>query len=93
MKAIWNDTIIAESKDIVLMEGNHYFPMDSLKKEYIEDSQTTSICPWKGEANYYSLKVNNKENKDAVWFYPTPKPAAKELTNRIAFWNGVQVTD
>ena len=93
MKAIWNNTIIAESNNTVMVEGNHYFPMESLKKEFIEDSETTSICPWKGTANYFSLKVNNRENKDAIWFYTTPKAAAKDVTNRIAFWKGVQVID
>lgn len=93
MKAIWNNTIIAESDDTVTVEGNLYFPMESLKKEYIEESETTSFCSWKGTANYLSLIVNNEKNTNAIWFYKTPNSAAKEVTNRVAFWNGVQITD
>ncbi|MFT7085505.1 MAG: hypothetical protein ACJAV5_001224 [Vicingaceae bacterium] len=93
MKAIWNDTIIAESKDTVMVEGNHYFPIQSLKKEYIKESKTTSICPWKGTASYFSLQVKDKRNEDAAWFYSTPKAAAVDVLNRVAFWKGVNIVD
>ena len=93
MKAIWKNTVIAESDDTVLVEGNHYFPMSSLNKELIEISETTTNCPWKGTANYYSIKTNGALNKDAVWFYKTPKKAAQQIENRIAFWNGVEIIE
>ncbi len=91
MKAIWNDEIIAESDDIVTVEGNAYFPSDAVKKEYLEESPTTSTCPWKGKARYYSLNVNGEVNKDAVWYYPEPKPEAEKIKGRLAFWKGVKV--
>ena len=93
MKAIWNDEIIAESKDTLEVEGNHYFPMESLKKEYIKESKTTSICPWKGTASYFSLQVKDKRNEDAAWFYSSPAAAAVEVLNRVAFWKGVSIVD
>lgn len=93
MKAIWNNEIIAESDDTVIVEGNHYFPESSLKKEFINDSGTTTHCPWKGDASYYSLNVNGKENKDAVWYYPQPSELAKHIKNRVAFWKGVEVKE
>ena len=93
MKAIWNDTIIAESADTLMVEGNHYFPLESLKKEYFEESKTLTICPWKGTASYFSLRVNDKVNEDAAWFYATPKSAAVQVLNRVAFWKGVNVVD
>lgn len=92
MKAIWNGQVIAESDDTVVVEGNHYFPRSSVKAEYLADSPTHSTCPWKGEASYHSLRVNGQENKDAAWFYPAPKDAAKQITDRIAFWKGVEIT-
>ncbi len=92
MKAIWNDTVIAESDDTVVVEGNHYFPRESLKDEFVADSSTTSHCPWKGDASYYSIVVNGETNTDAAWYYPTPKSAASEIAGRVAFWRGVQVT-
>ena len=91
MKAIWNNEVIAESDDTVVVEGNHYFPEDSLKKEYLRESTTNSYCPWKGTASYYSLDVNGNSNEDAVWFYPDPSDLAKGIKNRVAFWKGVQV--
>ena len=91
MKATWNGTVIAESDDIVTVENNAYFPAASLKKEFVAPSTHTSVCPWKGTASYYSLKVDGKENANAVWYYPTPKDAAKEIKDRVAFWKGVQV--
>ncbi len=91
MKAIWNDEIIAESDDTVVVEGNHYFPMASLRREFLRDSETTSLCPWKGTARYYDLAVAGRINRDAVWYYPEPKPAASQIAGRCAFWHGVEV--
>lgn len=91
MKAIWNDRILAESDDTVVVEGNHYFPADSIAQEFFEESATTSVCPWKGEASYYSLRVDGARNEDAAWTYPEPKPAAAEIRGRVAFWKGVVV--
>ena len=92
-KAIWNDTVIAESADTKIVEGNHYFPPDSVKKDFFRDSATTSVCGWKGTARYYTLVVDGKENADAAWYYPEPKAAASQIAGRIAFWKGVKVTD
>jgi uncharacterized protein (DUF427 family) len=91
MKAIWNGEIIAESNDTLVIEDNHYFPIDSVNKTYLKSSETTSVCPWKGTANYYSLSVDGEENKDAVWYYDEPKELAKGIKNRVAFWKGVEV--
>ena len=91
MKAIWNNEVIAESDDTEIVENNHYFPASSVKKEFLKSSDTHSICPWKGTASYYTLVVNGKENKDAAWYYPEPKDAAKEIKDHIAFWKGVVV--
>ena len=91
MKAIWNDTVIAESNDTVLVEGNHYFPDSSLNKEYIAFSNHKTSCAWKGQASYYSLNVNGDINTDAVWYYADPKPEAEQIRGRVAFWKGVKV--
>jgi len=91
MKAIWNDEVIANSDDTVVVEGNHYFPPDSVLQQYLEPSNTHTTCPWKGEASYYNVVVNGETNKDAAWYYPQPKAAAAEIKNRIAFWRGVKV--
>ena len=91
MKAIWNNQIIAESDDIVTVEGNKYFPADSIKKEFFKDSDTSTFCHWKGDASYYSIEVDGKENKDAAWYYASPKEAAKQIKDRVAFWKGVKV--
>ena len=91
MKAIWNNQVIAESDDTVVVEGNHYFPRSSVKSEYLTDSQTHSVCPWKGTASYHTLTVDGKSNPDAAWYYPQPKDAAREITDRLAFWKGVEV--
>jgi uncharacterized protein (DUF427 family) len=93
MKAIWNGQVVAESDDTVVVEGNHYFPADSLKAEFFEDSNTHTRCPWKGEASYKSLVVDGKTNSDAAWYYPQPKDAAKPIAGRYAFWKGVEVVD
>jgi len=83
MKAQWNGEIIAESNDTVVVEGNHYFPPESIKQEYFNPSNKKTTCPWKGEASYYTLEVNGKENPDAAWYYPAPKEAASEIKGRI----------
>lgn len=91
MQAIWNNTVIAESEDTVLVEGNHYFPESSLNKAYTTFSNHKTSCAWKGQASYYSLIVNGELNADAVWFYPDPKPEAEMVRGRVAFWKGVKV--
>ena len=91
MKAIWNNTVIAESDDTVVVEGNHYFPPDSIKSEYFHKTETNTSCPWKGMASYYSVTVNGKTNADCAWYYPIPSKEAEKLKDRVAFWNGVQV--
>ena len=91
MKATWNNTVIAESDDTVLVEGNHYFPEASLRKEYTTFSNHRSSCQWKGQALYYSLLVDGDLNPDAVWYYPEPLEAAAAIKGRVAFWKGVQV--
>jgi uncharacterized protein (DUF427 family) len=92
-KATWNDTVIAESDDIVMVEGNHYFPLDAVRSEYLQPSEFTTVCPWKGTASYYTLAVNGEANPDAAWYYPEPKDAAAQIRDRVAFWRGVTVTD
>ena len=91
MKAIWKNKIIAESNKTIVVENNHYFPADSINRDFFENSDMHSTCPWKGEASYYSLVVDNKTNKNAAWYYPQPKTAAKEIENYVAFWKGVDV--
>lgn len=91
MKAIWNRQTIAESDNTVVVENNHYFPADSLKREFLTDSTTHTTCPWKGVASYYSLTVDGKTNPDAAWYYPEPKAAASQINGHVAFWKGVQV--
>ena len=93
MKAVWKDTVVAESDDTVVVEGNHYFPAGSLNREFTRDSETQTRCPWKGVASYYSLVVNGEVNEDACWFYAEPKEAANQIKDRVAFWKGVVVTD
>jgi uncharacterized protein (DUF427 family) len=92
-KAIWNGVVIAESDETVRVEGNHYFPRETIKSEYFDESPTHTICPWKGEASYFTVEVDGKVNKDGAWFYPTPKDAAKQIKDHVAFWRGVQVVD
>jgi uncharacterized protein (DUF427 family) len=91
MKAIWNNQILAESDNTVVVEGNHYFPAEAIKREYFQESNTHTTCPWKGLASYYSLNVDGQQNKDAAWYYPEPKPAADQIRGYVAFWKGVQV--
>lgn len=93
MKAIWNNKVIAESDDTIVVENNHYFPKESVKSEFLVPSPVHTTCIWKGVANYYNLEVDGKENLDAAWYYPDPKPAAENIKGRIAFWKGVKVTE
>lgn len=92
MKAIWNDKVIAESNATVFIEGNHYFPVSSVNSEYLNDSQTHTVCAWKGTASYYNIQVDDMDNPDAAWYYPDPTEAAQPIKDHIAFWKGVQIT-
>jgi len=91
VKAIWNGQVIAESDATIVVEGNHYFPASSVRSEVLENSSTTTVCPWKGTAHYYTLVVDGAKNPDAAWYYPEPKAAAEEIRGRVAFWKGVKV--
>ena len=91
MKAIWKGEVVAESDATVVVEGNHYFPPDSIRKEYFAPSDQRTICSWKGEASYYDLVVGGETNAGAAWYYPAPKEAAAEIVNHVAFWRGVEV--
>ena len=93
MKAIWNGTVVADSNDTVVVEGNHYFPASAVDKKYLLASNTKTMCSWKGQASYYTLFVEGDANPDAVWFYPQPKEAAAEIAGRLAFWQGVRVVE
>ena len=90
-KAIWEGTVLAESNGCVEVEGNQYFPPDTIKQEYFKPSAAHTICPWKGTASYYDLEVNGKRNQGAAWYYPEPKPAANQIKGYVAFWKGVKV--
>ena len=92
MRAIWNGTVIAESDDTVVVEGNHYFPADSVTADVLAPNASTSVCPWKGTASYYDVVVDGQVNAGAAWYYPTPKDAAAEIKDHVAFWKGVEVT-
>lgn len=92
-KAMWNGAILAESDNYETVEGNVYFPPDTINKKYFKDSETHSTCFWKGKASYYSIEVEGKENKDAAWYYPEPKSKAENIKNHIAFWKGVEVSE
>ena len=91
MKAIWNKQVIAESDSVVNVEGNSYFPIESVNKEFVKNSETQTVCHWKGTASYYSLEVDGKTNEDAAWYYPEPRPLADGIKGRVAFWKGVEV--
>ena len=91
MKAIWNGTVIAESDDTVVVEGNHYFPAKSVDRSLLRPSDTHTVCPWKGTASYWSLEVDGRTNPDAAWYYPEPKEAAAQIRDHVAFWKGVTV--
>lgn len=93
LQAIWNGAIIAESDETVVVEGNHYFPADSVNDGYLIDSDTRTVCPWKGTASYFTIEVDGKRNDDAAWYYPTPSNTAQKIQGRIAFWRGVNVVD
>ena len=93
MKAIWNGEVIAESDKTVVVEGNHYFPHDSITKEYYKETSTHTTCPWKGVASYYTVEVNGSENPDAAWFYPETSELAKGIKNHVAFWRGIKIED
>jgi len=93
MKATWNNIVLAESDDTILVEGNHYFPPEALHKEHFKTSDKHTTCPWKGEASYYTLHADGHENTDAAWFYPAPKEAAAKIKNYVAFWKGVKVIE
>lgn len=89
--ATWNGVVLAESDRTVVVEGNHYFPRESLRGDFLRPSDTHSTCPWKGTADYYHIEVNGERNRDAAWCYPDPSPAAEQIKDRIAFWKGVRV--
>lgn len=93
MKAIWNGEVIAESDHTINIEGNQYFPAESINKDYISDSETNTVCHWKGTASYYDIVVDGKINKDAAWYYPNPSSLADKIKNYVAFWKGVQITN
>lgn len=90
-KAMWEGAVLAESADCVALEGNQYFPPGAVQMEYLQPSETTTICPWKGTAHYYHVVVDGKVNQNAAWYYPDPSAAAREIKDRIAFWRGVKV--
>jgi uncharacterized protein (DUF427 family) len=91
-RAKWNDTLLAESNETIIVEGNHYFPPGDVKREYLTDSESHTHCPWKGEASYVSLNAGGSLNPDAAWYYPNPLPAAEVIRDYVAFWKGVQIT-
>jgi uncharacterized protein (DUF427 family) len=91
MKAIWNGTVVAESDRTVVVEGNHYFPLEAIRREYFQESPHHTVCGWKGTASYYHLAVGGQVNENAAWYYPTPKDEAKSIAGHVAFWKGVQV--
>ena len=93
VRAVWNGEVIAESDDTVVVEGNHYFPVESVRMDLVRASTTSTVCPWKGVASYYTVVAGGKENRDAAWLYPNPKPAARAVTDRVAFWRGVKIED
>lgn len=93
MKAIWNGQLLAESEDTIIIENNHYFPPSSVNMQFFSKSDTTTKCPWKGTASYFTIVINSEENKDAAWYYPTPMQAASEIKDHVAFWRGVEVSN
>ena len=92
-KARWNGRIVAQSEDVVRLEGNVYFPQEAVQREYLQPSATQTVCPWKGTASYWTLVVDGQVNPDAAWYYASPKPAAAEITGRVAFWRGVEIEE
>jgi uncharacterized protein (DUF427 family) len=91
IRAVWNGAVLAEAPETVRLEGNHYFPVESLRREYLAESTTTSVCPWKGTAHYYSVTVDGRVNPDAAWYYPDPSAKASQIKDHVAFWKGVGV--
>ncbi len=91
MRATWNGVTVAQSDDTVQVEGNHYFPIDAVDRQYVRESETHSVCPWKGTASYYDIVVGGESNSDAAWYYPEPKAGAEMVGARVAFWKGVKV--
>lgn len=91
MRAIWNGVVLAETPRTVMVEGNHYFPPESIHREYFQDSPTRTLCPWKGLASYYTINTGQDVNPDAAWYYPHPSPLARRIKNHVAFWHGVRV--
>ena len=92
MKASWNGKTIAQSDDIIMVENNAYFPIESVRRDFIKESPTHTTCPWKGEASYYHLNVDGRTNEDAAWYYPEPKETSSQLKGRVAFWKGVKIS-
>ncbi len=91
MKAIWNDKVLAESDETIIVEGNHYFPPQVINEEYFQESNSHTVCPWKGTASYYDVVINGDVNRNAAWYYPSASPAAKNIEGYVAFWHGVRV--
>ncbi len=91
VQAVWNGEVVADSDETKVVEGNHYFPRESVRSDVLRESQATSRCPWKGQAHYYTLEVGGQQNVNAAWYYPEPKPAASDIAGHVAFWKGVQV--
>jgi uncharacterized protein (DUF427 family) len=92
MKAIWKGVLLAQSEDTVVVEGNHYFPRESLVMKHFQENDSSTHCPWKGDASYYTIEVEDEANADAAWYYAEPMEAAKQILNRVAFWHGVEVS-
>jgi uncharacterized protein (DUF427 family) len=93
MKAIWKNTVLAESNDTKIVEGNHYFPPESVNREYFKDSETHTECPWKGKASYYHVEVEGEKNRDAAWYYPRPSEEAEKIKDHVAFWKEIEVVE
>ena len=93
MKAVWNGKVLAESNETIIIENNHYFPPNSINQEFFSKTDTHTVCPWKGTASYYTLEVDGEKNADAAWYYPTPKDAASQIKDYVAFWKGVKVEE
>ena len=91
IRAVWNGAVLAEAATTVQLEGNDYFPAESLRLEFLKESATTTVCPWKGTANYYTVTVDGEVNPDAVWYYPNPSARAQQIANHVAFWKGVRI--
>lgn len=91
MKAIWNDRVLAESDETIIVEGNHYFPPQAINEEYFQESNSHTVCSWKGTASYYDVVINGDVNRNAAWYYPSASPAAKNIEGYVAFWHGVRV--